>query len=39
MLLRAILCGGVGTASLFDQAKKEVPCRFRGGKDGDGHIG
>ena len=38
-LLRAILCGGVWNFFLFGQAKKEeVPCRFCGGKDGDGRL-
>ena len=38
MLLRAILCGGFGTSSFLGKAKKEdVPCRFRGKRDGDGH--
>ena len=39
MLLRAILCGGVWNGFLHGRAKKEdVPCRFCGEKDGDGHL-
>ena len=39
MLLRAILSGGVWNEFLLGCAKKEdVPCRFCGGKDGDGHL-
>ena len=39
MLLRAILCGGVWNGLLLGKAKKEdVPCRFCGKKDGDGHL-
>ena len=39
MLLRAIFCGGVWNGFLLDKAKKEdVPCRFCGKKDGDGHL-
>ena len=39
MLLRAILSGGVWNGFLLDKAKKEeVPCRFCGGRDGDGHL-
>ena len=39
MLLRAILCGGVWNAFLLGKARKEdVPCRFCGKKDGDGHL-
>ena len=39
MLLRAILCGGVWNGFLLGKAKKEdVPCRFCGKKDGDGHL-
>ena len=39
MLLRAILCGEVWNGFLLGQAKKEeVPCRFFGGRDGDGHL-
>ena len=39
MLLRAILWGGVWNGFLLGQAKKEdVPCRFCGGRDGDGHL-
>ena len=37
MLLRAILSGGVWNGILLGRAKK-VPCRFCGGKDGDGHF-
>ena len=39
MLLSAILCGGVWNGFLLGKAKKEdVPCRFRGRRDGDGHL-
>ena len=39
MLLRAILCWGVWNGFLHGKAKKEdVPCRFCGKRDGDGHI-
>ena len=39
MLLRAILCRGVWNGFLLGQAKKEdVPCRFCGKRDGDGHL-
>ena len=39
MLLRAILCGGVWNGFLLVNAKMEdVPCRFRGTRDGDGHL-
>ena len=39
MLLRAILSGGVWNGFLLGRAKKEdVPCRFCGGRDGDGHL-
>ena len=39
MLLRAILCGGVWNGFLLGKAKKEdVPCRFCGKQDGDGHL-
>ena len=39
MLLRAILCGGVWNGFLLGKAKKEdVPCRFCGKRDGDGHL-
>ncbi len=39
MLLRAILCGGVWNGFLLGKAKKEdVPCRFCGERDGDGHL-
>ena len=39
MMLRAVLCGGVWNGFLLGQTKKEeVPCRFFGGKDGDGHF-
>ena len=39
MLLRAILCGGVWNGFLLGKAKKEdVPCRFSGKRDGDGHL-
>ena len=40
MLLSAILCGGVWNGFLLGQAKKQdVPCRFCGKRDGDGHRG
>ena len=40
MLLRAILSGGVWNGFLLGWAKKEdVPCRFCGGRDGDGQFG
>ena len=39
MLMRAILCGGVWNGFLLGKAKKEdVPCRFCGKRDGDGHL-
>ena len=39
MLLRAILCGGVWKGFLLGKVKKEdVPCRFCGQSDGDGHL-
>ena len=39
MLLRAISCGGVWNGFLLGEAKKEdVPCRFCGKRDGDGHL-
>ena len=39
MLLRAILCGGFWNGFLLGKAKKEdVPCRFCGMRDGDGHL-
>ena len=39
MLLRAILCGRVWNGFLLGKAKKEdVPCRFCGKRDGDGHL-
>ena len=39
MLLRAMLSGGVWNGFLLGRAKKEdVPCRFCGGRDGDGHL-
>ena len=39
MLLRAILCGDVWNGFLLGKAKKEdVPCRFCGKRDGDGHL-
>ena len=39
MLLRAILCGGAWNGFFLGQARKEdVPCRFCGKKDGDGHL-
>ena len=39
MLLRAILCGRVWNGFLLGKAKKEdVPCRFCGKSDGDGHL-
>ena len=38
-LLRAILCGGVWNGFLLGKAKKEeVPYRFCGQRDGDGHL-
>ena len=39
MLSRAILSGGVWNGFLLGRAKKDdVPCRFCGGRDGDGHF-
>ena len=39
MLLRAILSGRAWNGFLLGQAKKDdVPCRFCGKKDGDGHL-
>ena len=39
MLLRAILCGRVWNGFLVGKARKEdVPCRFCGKRDGDGHL-
>ena len=39
MLLRAILCGGVWNGILLGRAKKQdVPCRFCGKRDGNGHL-
>ena len=39
MLLRAILCGRVWNGFLLGKARKEdVPCRFCGKEDGDGHL-
>ena len=39
MLLRAILCGGVWNGFLLGKAEKEdVPCRYCGKRDGDGHL-
>ena len=39
MLLRAILCGRIWNGFLLGKAKKEdVPCRFCGKRDGDGHL-
>ena len=39
MLLRAILSGGVWTGFLLSMVKKEdVPCRFFGASDHDGHL-
>ena len=39
MLLRTILCGRVWNGFLLGKAKKEdVPCRFCGKRDGDGHL-
>ena len=39
MLLKAVLCGGVWNGFLLGKAKKEdVPCRFCGKRDGDGHF-
>ena len=38
MLLRATLCGRVWNGFLLGKAKKEdIPCRFCGKSDGDGH--
>ena len=38
-MLRAILCGTVWNGFLLGKAKKEdVPCRFCGKRDGDGHL-
>ena len=39
MLLRRILCGGVFNGFLLGKSKEEdVPCRFCGSVDGDGHL-
>ena len=39
MLLRAILSGGVWNGFLLGKVKKEdVPCRFCGAPDNDGHL-
>ena len=39
MLLRAILCVRVWNGFLLGEAmKEEVPCRFFGGRDGDGQL-
>ena len=39
MLLRAILSGGVWNGFLLSKVKKEnVPCRFCGAPDDDGHL-
>ena len=39
MLLRAILSGGVWNGFLLGKAKKEdIPCRFCGAPDNDGHL-
>ena len=39
MLLRAILSGGVWNGFLLSKVKKEdVPCRFFGAPDNDGHL-
>ena len=39
MLLRSIPCGGVWNGFLLVKARdREVPCRFCGGKGGDGHF-
>ena len=39
MLLRAILSGGVWNGFLLSKAKKEdIPCRFCGAPDNDGHL-
>ena len=39
ILLRSILCGGVRNGLLPGKARgAEVPCRFCGGRDGDGHL-
>ena len=38
-LLRAILSGGVWNGFLLGNMRREnVPCRFCGGPDGDGHL-
>ena len=38
-LLRAILVGGVWNGFLLGRMRgEEVPCRFCGGRDGDGHL-
>ena len=39
MLLRAILAGGVWNGFLLSKAKEEdIPCRFCGAADNDGHL-
>ena len=39
MLLRSILCGGAWNGFLLGKTREEeVPCRFCGGVDGDGHL-
>ena len=38
MLLRAILCAVFGTDSFLARNKEDVPCRFCGRRDGDGHL-
>ena len=39
MLLRSILCGGTWNGFLLGKSKEEdVPCRYCGGSDGDGHF-
>ena len=39
MLLRSILCGGAWNGFLFGKTKEEeIPCRFCGGVDRDGHL-
>ena len=38
-LLRSVLVGGVWNGFLFCKVKgQQVPCRFCGGDDGDGHL-
>ena len=39
ILLRSILCGGTWNGILLGKSEEEdVPCRFCGGVDGDGHL-